>query len=87
MRFARNSRNRNEAASAQCRSSTTSNCGCRAASPATSQYRVDRRSRPPYDPAMMVVLLLYAYARGIRFPRLIERRGERRVAFRVLAAQ
>ncbi len=29
-------------------------------------YRVDGRSRPPYDPAMMVALLLYAYARGIR---------------------
>jgi hypothetical protein len=29
-------------------------------------YRVDGRSRPPYDPAMMVGLLLYAYARGIR---------------------
>ena len=28
-------------------------------------YRVDGRSRPAYDPAMMVALLLYAYARGI----------------------
>src|SRR3954465_3917815 len=27
-------------------------------------YRVDGRSRAPYDPAMMVALLLYAYARG-----------------------
>src|SRR3954447_7055527 len=27
-------------------------------------YRLDGRSRPPYDPAMMVALLLYAYARG-----------------------
>ena len=27
-------------------------------------YRVDGRSRPPYDPAMMVALLLYAYAVG-----------------------
>jgi hypothetical protein len=27
-------------------------------------YRVDGRSRPPYDPAMMVAVLLYAYARG-----------------------
>src|SRR5215204_3795322 len=25
--------------------------------------RVDGRSRPPYDPAMMVAVLLYAYAR------------------------
>src|SRR3954470_7646250 len=36
-------------------------------------YRVDGRSRPPYDPAMMVALLLYAYARGIRSSRVIER--------------
>ncbi len=27
-------------------------------------YRRDGRSRPAYDPAMMVALLLYAYARG-----------------------
>jgi hypothetical protein len=39
-------------------------------------YRVDGRSRPPYDPAMMVALLLYAYARGIRSSRVIERACE-----------
>jgi hypothetical protein len=39
MRFARNSTNRTEAPSAQCRSSTTSSCGRPAASAATSQYR------------------------------------------------
>src|SRR3954470_2623320 len=50
-------------------------------------YRVDGRSRPPYDPAMMVAVLLYAYARGIRSSRLIERACEEDVAFRVLAAQ
>src|SRR5919197_293861 len=50
-------------------------------------YRADGRSRPPYDPAMMVVLLLYAYARGIRSSRVIERACEEDVAFRVLAAQ
>ena len=50
-------------------------------------YRVDGRSRPPYDPAMMVGLLLYAYARGIRSSRAIERACEEDVAFRVLAAQ
>jgi transposase len=47
-------------------------------------YRVDGRSRPPYDPAMMVALLLYAYARGIRSSRVIERACEEDVAFRVL---
>jgi transposase len=50
-------------------------------------YRVDGRSRPPYDPAMMVALLLYAYARGIRSSRVIERACEEDVAFRVLAAR
>jgi len=50
-------------------------------------YRTDGRSRPPYDPAMMVALLLYAYARGIRSSRVIERACDEDVAFRVLAAQ
>src|SRR5919107_4684694 len=50
-------------------------------------YRVDGRSRPPYDPAMMIAVLLYAYARGIRSSRMIERACEEDVAFRVLAAQ
>src|SRR3712207_4214348 len=50
-------------------------------------YRVDGRCRPPYDPAMMVAVLVYAYARGIRSSRMIERACEEDVAFRVLAAQ
>jgi transposase len=50
-------------------------------------YRVDGRCRPPYDPAMMVGLLVYAYARGVRSSRVIERACEEDVAFRVLAAQ
>src|ERR671930_82870 len=50
-------------------------------------YRADGRCRPPYDPAMMVALLLYAYARGIRSSRMIERACEEDVAFWVLAAQ
>src|SRR3954469_12740708 len=50
-------------------------------------YRHDGRSRPPYDPAMMVALLLYAYARGTRSSRVIERACVEDVAFRVLAAQ
>jgi transposase len=36
---------------------------------------------------MMVAVLLYAYARGIRSSRVIERACEEDVAFRVLAAQ
>src|SRR3954470_17043047 len=50
-------------------------------------YRQDGRARPAYDPAMMVAVLLYAYARGIRSSRVIERACEEDVAFRVLAAQ
>jgi transposase len=50
-------------------------------------YRQDGRARPAYDPAMMVALLLYAYARGTRSSRQIERGCEEDVAFRVLAAQ
>src|SRR4029079_987332 len=49
--------------------------------------RQDGRSRPAYDPAMMVALLLYAYSRGIRSSRVIERACEEDVAFRVLAGQ
>ena len=47
----------------------------------------DGRSRPAYEPAMMVALLLYAYARGMRSSRAIERACEEDVAFRVIAAQ
>jgi len=55
--------------------------------PFYAAYRVDGRCRPPYDPPMMVALLLYAYARGIRSSRIIERACEEDVAFRVLAAR
>ena len=50
-------------------------------------YRVDGRARPAYDPAMMVALLLYGYARGTRSSRIIERACSEDVAFRVIAAQ
>ena len=36
-------------------------------------YRAGGHGRPAYDPAMMVALLLYAYARGNRSSRAIER--------------
>jgi transposase len=36
-------------------------------------YRRDANGRPAHDPAMMVALLLYAYARGQRSSRVIER--------------
>jgi transposase len=50
-------------------------------------YRGDGRSRPAYEPTMMVGLLLYAYARGVRSSRAIERACVEDVAYRVLAAQ
>src|SRR5438045_6293302 len=50
-------------------------------------YRVEGRARPAYDPAMMVALLLYAYARGTQSSRQIERPCFEDVAFRVIAAQ
>ncbi len=45
------------------------------------------KSGPAYEPAMMVALLLYAYARGIRSSRVIERACIGDVGFRVVAAQ
>ena len=50
-------------------------------------YRADGRSRPAFDPAMMVALILYAYARGTRSSRAIERACIEDIAFRVIAAQ
>jgi transposase len=50
-------------------------------------YRVDGRCRPAYEPSMMVALLLYAYSRGVRSARAIERACEENVAYRVIAAQ
>jgi transposase len=49
-------------------------------------YRDDGHGRAALDPAMMVVLLLYAYAIGVRSSRAIERRCREDVAFRVIAA-
>src|SRR3954468_11321719 len=50
-------------------------------------YRGDGRARPAYEPAMVVALLLYAYARGVRSSRAIERACIEDVAYRVIAAQ
>src|SRR3954452_19301751 len=49
-------------------------------------YRVDGHGRPAHDPAMMVALLVYAYSRGQRSSRVIERECIEDVAFRVIAA-
>jgi transposase len=49
-------------------------------------YRADGHGRPAYEPSMMVALLLYAYARGNRSARGIERACVDDVAYRVIPA-
>jgi transposase len=51
-----------------------------------ARYRRDGWGRPAYDPAVMVAVLVYAYAVGVRSARAIERCCVEDVAFRVLAA-
>jgi transposase/cytochrome c5 len=46
----------------------------------------EKRGRPPYDPRLMVRLLIYGYTTGVRSSRAIERRCTDDVAFRYLAA-
>ena len=48
------------------------------------RYRLGAAGRPPLDPQVMVSLLLYAYARGIRSSRAIERACWEDVAFKVI---
>jgi len=52
-----------------------------------ASYRVDGWGRAAFEPEMMVALLLYAYARGERSSRAIERKCVEDVAYRVIAAQ
>jgi transposase len=49
-------------------------------------YRLDGHGRAAHDPEMMVALLVYAYAVGVRSARAIERRCREDVAFRVITA-
>jgi transposase len=49
-------------------------------------YRQDGHGRAAHDPALMVALLLYAYAKGQRSSRVIERECVEDVAYRVIAA-
>jgi transposase-like protein DUF772 len=55
--------------------------------PFYASYRVDGWRRAAFEPEMMLSLLLYAYARGERSSRGIERRCVEDVAYRVIAAQ
>src|SRR4051812_40707763 len=50
-------------------------------------YREDGHGRAAYEPSMMVALLLYCWARGVRSSRRIERACVEDVACRVIAAQ
>src|ERR1022692_2747433 len=49
-------------------------------------YRLGGAGRPAYDPAVMVALLLYSYARGNRSSRGIERACWEDVAFKVITS-
>ena len=49
-------------------------------------YEGDGRRNAPYEPRMMVKVLLYAYATGVFSSRRVARKLEEDVAFRVLAA-
>lgn len=51
-----------------------------------SSYAGSGRGQPPYDPAMMVTLLLYAYCVGVPSSRQIEKRTYEDIAFRMVAA-
>jgi transposase len=51
-----------------------------------ARYAGEERGYPPYHPAMMVKVLLYAYCIGVASSRKIERRLCEDIAFRVLAA-
>jgi hypothetical protein len=50
-------------------------------------YRDDGHGRPAHDPSMLVALLLYAYAKGQRSSRVIERECVEDIAYRVIAAK
>ena len=49
-------------------------------------YRADGHGRAAYEPSMMVTLILYAFATGVRSSRAIERHCREHVAYRVITA-
>ena len=51
------------------------------------RYEGDGRRNQPFDPRMMVKVILYGYATGIRSSRKLARKLEEDVAFRVLASE
>lgn len=52
-----------------------------------ARYEGDGRRRQPFDPAMMVKVLVYGYATGVVSSRVVARKLRKDVAFRVLAAE
>lgn len=54
-------------------------------SPVRADY-TEKRGYPPYDPRLMLRLLIYGYTTGVRSSRAIERKCTDDVAFRFLAA-
>ncbi|MFD5989748.1 IS1182 family transposase [Streptomyces cyaneofuscatus] len=54
-------------------------------SPVLANY-TEKRGYPPYDPRLMLRLLIYGYTTGIRSSRAIERKCADDIAFRFLAA-
>jgi transposase len=53
--------------------------------PVLADY-TDKRGYPPYDPRLMLRLLIYGYTTGVRSSRAIERKCADDIAFRFLAA-
>lgn len=53
----------------------------------TGRYALGGPGRRGYDPAMMLALIIYGYANGVRSSRAIERACHTDVAFRVICAQ
>jgi transposase len=53
--------------------------------PFLRNYRADGHGHPAYDPKLLLGVLLYAYAIGVRSSRQIQRRCREDLAFRVLA--
>jgi transposase len=49
-----------------------------------SAYRADGHGRAAYEPSLMVALILYAFATGVRSSRAIERHCRQDVAYRVI---
>ena len=50
----------------------------------TRRYEQEDRGFPPFDPRMMVILLLHAYCMGVHSSRRIQKLCERDAAFRVI---